>query len=270
MSTSPLLMQSHTPDEAIAEIASALYQEPVFITGSCVAAQQYGIAEFSDVDVFVPTKQVLMTTTQLLLCQGATMNERFDRVWYRWKKYGFNGWHTNSMELHTKTGLKVNLIYKEIGRKPLGSLAEVVQSFDFGFLAMGYSLEFDDKLRDMRGYLFPTSRPGGPYPMMEDKRINWIRGFFGQFTGLREPDRYSRFCTRGYDLSLVKPDLIEGYRQSALYHSTLFEEEKRFLAEVWTKLADLIEDDDHDQIIKAYKEIDKKDSLDQIMEKLDS
>jgi hypothetical protein len=48
-----------TPDEAIAEATALLRGEPVFLAGSCVAAQDYDKLDcFSDLDVFVPTEQV--------------------------------------------------------------------------------------------------------------------------------------------------------------------------------------------------------------------
>ena len=144
-----------TPDECDRRgYCPATRGEPVFLAGSRVAAQDYDKLDcFSDLDVFAPTEQVLMTTTQLLLCCGYTMDDRFTRVWHRWKRYGFNGWKTNSMRLYSRSDVETNVVFKIADHHATTTLAQVLESFDFGLLAVGYDLEQGVR-RDLRPYLF--------------------------------------------------------------------------------------------------------------------
>ena len=74
----------------IADVRSLLTGEPVFLAGSLVAEQAYGKNNaHSDVDLFCPTSQVLISVGQKLLCNGYTLDDRFSRVWARWLRYGF-------------------------------------------------------------------------------------------------------------------------------------------------------------------------------------
>lgn len=68
---------------------------------------------------------------------------------------GFNRWHTNSMKLSDPTtGTEVNIIYKLVDGHETTSLSQVIESFDFGLLAMGFNLKTGN-YHDMRSYLFP-------------------------------------------------------------------------------------------------------------------
>jgi hypothetical protein len=256
------------PSEAIVELSNSLYQEPAFIAGSCVAAAEYQLDGYSDIDAFVPTEQVLMTITQKLLDQGYTMDEKFDRVWYRWQRYGLMGWHTNSMKLHSRSDVEVNIIYKTVNRQPVRTLAQVLESFDFGLLAIGFDVEHGVK-RDMRSYLHPDVKPGGPYPLNPEVRSNWINGFISQHRGLRQAGRYARYVDYGYDMSATTDDLVVGYRAAALYHSNSFDEEKKFLFDIYTALANRIEDHEIGELLQFYKTLDFKSPLDEIMAALE-
>ena len=257
------------PSDAVAEIMKLLAREPVFLAGSCVAAEAHGFTTFADVDLFVPTQQVLMTTSQILLSNGASLDDRFGRVWHRWKRYGLKGWHTNSLKLELLSGIEVNVIYKMVDGHPTTSLAQVLESFDFGLLGVGYDIE-SGQYKDMRPYLFPGySRIGGPLPLMPNKRDNWINGYISQYNGLREAGRYAKYHGYGYDLSLVADDLVHGYRMAAMYHSSSFNEDKQLLAQIYTRIADLIEADDMDELTESYQQLDFNDPLDQILEALE-
>lgn len=241
------------------------------MAGSLVAEQTYGKTNaHHDVDIFCPTPNVLISVGQQLLCQGFKLDDKFGRVWHRWLRYGFKTWHTNSLRLHSPSGVEFNLVYKLTDGHPTTSLAQVLESFDFGLLGTGYDLE-RGKFLDMRSYLFPDefTHPDAPLPMMPNKRDAWRNGYISQYNGLREFGRYAKYFTYGYDMSLVKDDLVTGYRQAALYHTNHFDPEKQKIGAIYETIAFRIDIDDIDDLLETSKKIDYKDALDQIMEALE-
>jgi hypothetical protein len=253
----------------IADVRSLLKGEPVFLAGSLVAEQAYGMSNaHSDVDLFCPNEHVLVATGQKLLCNGYTFDDRFERVWVRWLRYGFKTWHTNSLRLLSPTGVETNLVYKIVDGHKTTSLAQVLESFDFGLLGMGWDLEAD-MYRDLRPYLFPGEDINGPLPMMPSRRINWRNGFISRYNGLREYGRYAKYHNYGYDMSRVKDDLVEGYWGAALYFNNGFKQEQKDLGKIYELIAEHIQHDNIDELVQAAKEIDFNDSLDVIMEALE-
>jgi hypothetical protein len=255
-------------DDALLEATALLRGTPVFMAGSCVAAQTYGNDGWSDLDLFVPTQNVLIATIQTLLNHGYTIDDRFERVWIRWLKYGTKSWHTNSMRLHSVNDVETNVVFKLVDGHPTTSLGQVLESFDFGLLGMGIDLE-SGQYRDMRPFLFPTLDPEGPLPLMPGKRSNWLGGFVSQYNGLREAGRYAKYYTYGYDMSAVADDLVHGYRMAALYHSNSFDQDKQLLGQIYSVIADKIEGGAIDELAESYRTLDFKDSLDAIMEALE-
>lgn len=253
----------------IDDVRSLLAGEPVFMAGSLVAEHTYGKSNsHTDVDLFCPNPFVLIATGQKLLDNGFKFGDRFDRVWARWMKYGMGTWHTNSVKLFSPGGIEYNLVYKLVGKKPTVSLAEVIESFDFGLLATGWDLQ-SDRYLDMRSYLFPGMDPDGALPMMPNKRDDWRNGFISQYNGMREFGRYAKYHNYGYDLSLVKDDLVTGYQQAYLYLGSHFDSEKQQLGRIYDAIAQHIEADNIDHLVEASKEMDYKDALDSIMEALE-
>lgn len=253
----------------IADVRTLLRGSPVFLTGSLVAEEAYGKSNaHSDVDLFCPTQQQLISTTQFLMCHGYTVDDRFKRVWARWLKYGMKNWHTNSMRLESPSGHETNLVYKLADGHATTSLAQVIESFDFGLLAMGYDLE-TDTYRDMRSYLFPGMDPDGPLPLMPNKRESWRNGFISRYNGLREFGRYAKYYDYGYDLSGVKDDLCTGYRSAADYLVPHHDAEKQQLGAIYEVIAETIERDDIAQLKQTTKMIDYDDPLDVIMDALE-
>ena len=253
----------------IADVRSLLGGEPVFLAGSLVAEQTYGkVDAHSDVDLFVPTAQVMMTTGQLLLDNGYKLDDRFSRVWVRWKRYGFKSWHTNSLRLVSPSGMETNLVYKLTGGHPASSLGQVLESFDFGLLGTGYDLE-SDTYRDMRPFLFPGLDPDGPLPLMPNKRSDWRNGFISRYNGLREVGRYAKYHERGYDMSAVKDDMVMGYFAAEMYLSTHFDPAQQQLGQIYGAIALHIEADNIAQLVQASKELNYNDSLDEIMATLE-
>jgi hypothetical protein len=257
-----------TPSEAIGETATLLKGCPVFLAGSVAAAETYGKPVFGDVDLFTPSMNVLISTVQIMLDNMYTLDDRFDRVWHRWLRYGTKKWHTNSIRLHSTQDVPVNVVFKLQDGHPTTSLSQVIESFDFGLLSTGYDLE-TGTFRDLRSYLFPSMDPDGPLPMMPNKRDNWRLGFISQYNGLREAARYAKYTGYGYDMSAVKDDLVTGYEQAASYHLGKFDEDKQLLGEIYAKLADRIIHDEIDELAESYKTLDFNDSLDEILESLE-
>ena len=213
---------------------------------------------------------LLMVTFHVfvLIDNGYTLDDRFARVWVRWLKFGFTHWHTNSIKLESPSGLEVNVIFKLVDGHPTTSMSQVLESFDFGLLGTGYDLE-DSSYHDLRGYLFPDFDLDGPLPLMPNKRNNWRNGFISQYNGLRECGRYAKYHGYGYDLSLVKDDLVTGYWAAASYLEDRGDEQKVKLAQIYQTIAVKIEQDMIDELAEASKEILYLDSLDQIMESLE-
>jgi hypothetical protein len=253
----------------IADVLRLLRGTPAFLAGSLVAEETYGkTAAHSDVDLFCPTTTSFMVAGQRLIDTGYTFAPRMERAWYRWVNYGFNSWHTNSLRLMSPAGVETNLVYKLLGKQPCNSLSSVLESFDFGLLATGYETQTGTR-RDMRAYLFPAHDPDGPLPLMPNKRDNWRLGFISQYNGLRECGRYAKYHQYGYDLSLVKDDLVTGYYQAADDMSSAFEPEKQQLGLIYDTIAKKIENDEIAELALAAKKIDYKDALDQILEALE-
>lgn len=258
-----------TASAAIADVRTLLRGEPVFLAGSLVAEETYGMSNaHHDVDLFCPTGNVLISTGQKMLDHGYKFDDRFERVWARWLRYGFKTWHTNSLRLMSPNGVETNLVYKLSDGHPTTSLGQVIESFDFGLLGAGYDLE-SDTYRDMRAYLFPGMNPNGALPMMPNKRSNWRNGFISQYNGLRELGRYAKYHGYGYDMSAVKDDLATGYWAASSYLTGHFDPEKQQLGKIYEVAAIHIEDDNIDQLAEASKQMDYKDSLDTIMEALE-
>ena len=259
------------PSEAIGVVAQEITALPACIAGSAVSAETYGLpfGQFSDVDVFCFSKEALISTVQRLLAAGFTVDDRHARVWHRWLKYGIGSWHTNSLKMHDPTGdIETNLIFKVTNKIPLTSLSDVLESFDFGLLATGYDMEVGVK-RDMRSYLFPTYDIDGPLPMMPARRDAWRGGFISQYQGLRELGRYAKYAQRGYDMSLVKDDLVEGYMAAASYMATRTEEDKLLLSRIYYAAGEMVLRDDFDELEEAGKQLITLDSLDAIMEAIE-
>jgi hypothetical protein len=268
MSAPSSKVQTVHVDDAINQILSDLSGMHCFLAGSAVAAQKYHLPyAWSDIDVFCPTAHVLVATGQKLLDQGYTLDDRFKRVWQRWLRYGFKSWHTNSLRLHSPGGVETNLVFKTTEGHAATSLAEVIESFDFGLLCRGYDIE-TGTMRDMQSYLFGTM-PGPALPMMPAKRDNWRQGFISEYNGMREFGRYAKYAQYGYDMSLIQDDLATGYFEASAYMLGHFDPDKQKRGQIYELIGTKIKLNDIDDLAKTAKQIDYKDSLDSIMEALE-
>lgn len=256
------------PAEAVDHVLPALHGLPVFVAGSAVAARVYGVDGYGDVDVFCPTKETLMGAVQQLLGQGYVLDDRMQRVYRRWLHYGMGKWHTNSLRLESLHGVEVNVVYKLVGGNATRTLAQVLESFDFGLLGVGFDSEAN-MWRDMRSYLFPGYDLDGPLPMMPDKHRAWSNGLISSYNGLREGYRFAKYSNYGYDMSMVAPVLVQGYRIAGAYHQGKDREDQQLLGEIYFTIADRIDMGQHDELIESYSQLEFSDPLDQILEALE-
>lgn len=269
----PRLFQKVPALVAIEDVHKVVAGLPVYIAGSAVAASQYSQIKddaYDDIDLFCSTAHVLIATASQLMHAGYELDDRFKRVWARWLRFGMKGWHTNSLKLeHPGTRVKINLVYKLTDKHPTSSLAQVIESFDFGLLAMGLDCE-EGAWRDMRAYLFPMHNPNGALPLMPNKRTNWRSGFISQYNGIREVGRYAKYHDYGFDMSLVKDDLVTGYWEAGSYLTNRTDNpEKVQLGQIYESIAMTMEKDDIVKLREVGKEILYLDELDKIMEALE-
>ena len=265
--------------DAILSVGQSLQELPAHIAGSSLAAMKYALIpdttvdnqSYNDVDAFMATGEALIAGATRLLNNGYILDDRYSRVYHRWLKYGFKDWHTNSLPLmHEDTELEVNLIYKLDGGQPVRSLAQVIESFDFGILHTGFDCEAME-WKNMQSYLFPQHSQSyyGPLPMMPGRRDTWVQGFISQYQGLRQPGRYMKFVDYGYDMSLVKPDLVLGYRAADAYLSERTDHpDKVALGTIFGRIAEAIATEEHDPLRELTADIVYLDDLDVIMDAL--
>ena len=264
---------------AVPVVTSRLAGLPVFLAGSSASAARTPGFElaYNDIDVFCSSPQSLISAAERLLAGGFEITDRYKRVYHRWMKHGFKGWHTNSLKLENAQGLDVNLIYKLVDKHPTTSLAQVIESFDFGLLAHGFDCE-TQVWRDMREYLFPNMGAVGatqiPLPMMPIRRDDWRNGFISQYQGLREIGRFLRYNDYGYDMSLVYDDLLTGYKAASLFYSARTDKpELEMIGKIFESIAMSLEDSqlsgDWDKLREASEQIIFLDDLDAIMEALE-
>lgn len=260
-----------TPADALITVFRPLKGLPGCIAGSMVAAEAYNLPlhKNSDVDVFCYSSHALIAAVQRLLQSGFFLDDRYARVWHRWLRYGIGGWHTNSIKLtELDTNIEVNVVFKTLGKNPVNSLSQVLESFDFGLLGVGIDL-MSARTHDLRPFLFPDLDPTGPLPLMPNKRDDWRAGFISEYNGIREVGRYGKYAQRGFDLTAVKDDLVEGYWAASVHLGQRDQEEKRKLGKIFEAIAMKIESDAFDELVAAGQEIQYMDSLDQILDSLE-
>lgn len=253
--------------DAVTKVLDDVAALPLFLAGSAAAAvctsRDYA---YHDVDLFSPSQGVYFSAVQQLLNRGYRLeSDRFTRMWQRHLRYGFNAWHTNSMRLIDETtGTEVNVIYKRVDGHETTQLSQVLESFDFGILGVGYETD-TGVFRDLRQYLFPDATDLNVLPMMGYRADNVGQGLMSQHTMLRMPGRYARYSRYGYDLSLVQPTLVRGYLNYAAYKEDRTKPEDQTLAQIAKALAFNIESNMLDELLSFEKQLPMQDGLDDIL-----
>ena len=257
--------------DAVAKVLRDTTALPAFLTGSAVAAETYDLQQsYSDIDLFVPNEGSYFAVVTKLLCSGYRIeNDRFERMWDRHVNIGFNKWHTNSMKLiDNATGTEVNVIYKLVEGHQTTQLSQVIESFDFGLLGVGYETK-TGTFRDMRGYLFPGLDPNGPLPMIGYRAGTVGKGLMSQFIMQRTPGRYARYIEYGHDLSAVKDTLVEGYQIYADYKMNRSKDDDILIGKIALALSQKIEADDIAGLLLYDKKLPTTDGLDDVMAALE-
>jgi hypothetical protein len=256
-------------DLAIGEVAAILAGLPASIAGSSAACAQPlspSKLAYDDVDVWFPDPLSLVAGAERLMARGWVIEDRHTRVYERWLEQGMSRkWATHSLKLSGR-GIDVNLVFKRVDNHPMTSPGQVIESFDFGLLAIAFDLKLG-LWRDMRSYMFPLHDPAGPLPLLPHRQQAWTRGLISQYQGLREVGRYVKYLDYGWDLSLVKPDLVAGYYAASRYH--LNKDASSALGSIFETIAVELDTDSIDKLREASKEILFMDDLDKIMEALD-
>lgn len=260
----------------IKELLTVLGGSHACLAGSAIAAQEYGLVHsYDDLDVFAYGNSSLISIANTLIERGfrfASSNEAMK--WDRWLAWDLNiGWRTNSVKLVGSVDpsiedYEVNVVYKTFEKQPVKRLSLVLESFDFGHLAMGYELR-SSQWRDMRPYFFPGVSSYISLPLLPDRQDRWVNGLITQYTGIRQAGRAVKYMGYGYDLSQVVPMLIDGYRIAAAHHADHFDPEKVTLGQIYERLADHLEDGDHDKIREADALLPQWRDVDAILERLD-
>lgn len=252
--------------QAVDEIRTLLLGRPGFLVGSAVAAEIYdppcpsGKDPYSDVDVFVPSVVSLASTVQFLLDNGASLDKQEHRKWSRWDLIGTGDWNTNSIKLETRKGTEVNVVYKVVGKAPLTTLHAVLGSFDFGYVAMGYDLRLGT-FHDGREFWFGKGCDMDDLGMLPEREQQWLNASLSTFTGVRQAERYAKFASRGYSMKKSSTVLVQGYRITAEHYLNSNDPEKLGFAGIYLSIADLIEDDDIDGLLYAYKQLQRHDPV---------
>jgi len=247
------------------------------IAGSAVAAEQYGFDEsYDDIDIFCYSNSSMIAVAQHLMDHGFAFNDtHMSMVWDRWMAWDMNvGWKTNSMKLHgtldpSTPPYTCNVVYKMFEKQPIRRLSDVLESFDFGVLAMGYDLIDDGEFHDMRSYFYPRATDFDRLQLLPERRRQWQQGRVTQYVGIRQAGRAVKYHRYGYDMELVIPDLISGYRIAASHHQGHFDQEKVVLGQIYDRLADHLEDGELDLIAAADKLLPQYRNVDLLLEALD-
>lgn len=258
------------------ELRGALCGSHACIAGSAVAAETYSLPHsYDDIDIFAYGNSSLVSIASILLERGFDFASDNERMKYdRWLAWDLNiGWRTNSVKLkgHIDPKLadyEVNVVYKTFEKQPVKRLSMVLESFDFGLLATGWELRTGE-FRDMREFFFPKAADFKALPLLPDRADRWANGLITQYTGIRQAGRAVKYMNYGYDLSNVVPVLVQGYRIAAGHHQDHFDPEKVTLGAIYDRLADHLEDGEHDKIIEADKLLPQWRDVDAILERLD-
>lgn len=232
--------------------------QPASLVGSAVSASLYNINTFNDIDVFFDSVEALHYGVATAEAGGYELDNYSKRKLGFSHRWGGKRFHVETYRL-TKGDVELNLSHKLLGGVPVRGTAQVLMSFDFGFLLAGYDCQadtFEDAFLDLRPAYFPKEHAvGGPYPMVLDKGREFVRGNFGTNNALRSAERIAKYALRGYDVSAIKPQMMAGYRAAAEDLLQIGSDEKELLAEIYMTILDHIKFAEWDEIIEACSQL---------------
>lgn len=232
--------------KAVTKTQALFDGRPGILAGSSIAAVANGLEDIDvhDVDIFCPSQMALAANIEYALSLGFRLEEKDARMWARWMHQGAGSFHVHSMNMQHDDGLRVNFVYKTLpsdaGHRPVTNASGVVESFDFGFLAVAYDLA-DATWHDFRKALFPNVKEGQPYGLTPYRRRDYMEGFFSPWLILRVAGRYLKYLERGFDMRTISQQLIEGYRKASLLYLQDPSEESKLRARVCVSIASAIE-----------------------------
>jgi hypothetical protein len=246
-----------------------------YLTGSAASAadkEVRGVHGFEkswhDVDLFVGSENEWVRSIQFLIDRGYEFCDRMEMLWFRVLHYGTKNWHTNSMRLTNPEGIEVNVIYKTQGRHPTSSLSQVIETFDFGLLSLGWETE-TGTFRDARSYQFPGLDIDGPLPLLPWRREQIKLGHFREHQGLRTFGRVQRYFDEyGYDGDAVLPDIVDGYSAAAGFYLNRTKPEHLVLGRIYENVAMLIEAKEWAKVKEASDLLPKMDIIDELYDLL--
>lgn len=258
--------------EAIALVRPLLDGEPVVLAGSAVTAQVYdkrGDEMYNDVDGFVRSQVQLGQLTERALENGAVLPPKELVKWRRWLRYGAD-WKTNTIRVITKEGVELNLTYKKEGMQPIRFPHEVCGSFDIGHSAVAiYGLNWD-YLHDFREGLFPWAPDLENLGLIMTRQEGFADGFIGKHLGPRQGPRIGVHGTRGYTMTVLREEMIQGYTVAAENYLMSFDQDSDewLLAQIYLQYVELAEQSDWQRLAEAKKWV-YEDDLATLLRKLD-
>lgn len=238
--------------------------------GSYVSAMHYQRPDaWGDVDVFAHNQFELVRLVEFCLHIGWDFATDKDlKTWNRWMRFGMSNFRTNT--IHLSNGRwDMNLTYKTYEGQPVRSLPQVIETFDWGLLAMGYDLR-SGRFFDFRPTYFMNEN-WDRLPMMDERMARWSAGLIVPYTGIRQAGRYHKYAHRyGYDLGAVTDVLVQGYEIAGAYHlDNAWSTEKQKLGEIFVRLGQAIRTDDWDVLAEADNALPVHRDLDEFLERID-
>ena len=183
-------------------------------------------------------------------------------------RFGMSNRWTNTIHL-TNEQWDMNLTYKSYEGRPVSSLPQVIETFDWGLLAMGYDLR-TGRFFDFRPTYYPDE-DWNRLPMMDERMARWSEGLIMPYTGIRQAGRYHKYHHRyGYDLSGVKDVLRTGYEIAGSYHTdNEWDAEKQTLGQIFLRLGEAVAKDDWKTLAEADNALPVHRDLDEFLERID-
>lgn len=257
-------------DEVVRHTVLGYFGFNASFAGSVVSAQQYGKPDsWGDVDIFAHNQFELVRMVEYSLCNDWEFaTDKDAKTWNRWMRFGMSNFRTNTIHL-TNGEWDMNLTYKTYEGSPVRSLAQVLETFDWGLLAMGYDLR-SSRFFDFRSVYF-MDMDWDRLPMMDERMARWSAGLIVPYTGIRQAGRYHKYHhVYGYDLGAVKDVLVQGYEIAGAYHlDNQWDAEKQTLGQIFLRLGEAVAADDWATLAEADNSLPVHRDLDEFLGRID-